>query len=68
MAEEEKKPAAAVKHVDFREHTVAETEACLTRICDKLLNRCGFREIILTVSPIPMGRTHRQEEVALTNA
>lgn len=56
------------KSLDFREHTVEETEACLTRICDKLLNRYGFREIILTVSPIPMGRTHRQVEVALANA
>lgn len=56
------------KSVDFREHTVEETEACLTRICDKLLNRYGFREVILTVSPIPMGRTHRQVEVALANS
>lgn len=60
--------AALVHDLDFREHTLAETEACLTRIAEKLLGRFGFREIVMTVSPIPMGRTHRDEEVALANA
>lgn len=59
--------AALMQDLEFRLHTVAETEACLTRICDKLLNRFGFRHIVLTVSPIPTGRTHRQEETIVAN-
>lgn len=59
--------AALLNDLEFCEHTIGETEACLTRICEKLLNRLGFREIILTVSPIPMSRTHTDEEVILAS-
>ena len=53
--------------LDYVEDSYEETHACLQRICDKLFNQFGFKKIVMTVSPIPMGRTHIDAEVVLQN-
>lgn len=53
--------------VDFVDPSLEDISSCIDRICTKLLDGAGFEKVVLTVSPIPMSRTHRDEEVALRN-